>query len=80
MMYQKDQDKQKSLLAKSAIDYLEKGMVLGLGTGSTIDLFISELSKFENLFSSLKIVATSKVSAKKAIDNRMNVVGPDKCI
>ena len=60
MMYQKDQDKQKSLLAKSAIDYLEKGMVLGLGTGSTIDLFILELSKFENLFSSLKIVATSK--------------------
>ena len=77
-MYQRDQDKQKSLLAKAAIQYLEKGMVLGLGTGSTIDIFISELSKFEDLFSSLKIVATSKVSAQKARDNRMNVVEPDK--
>ena len=79
-MYQRDQDKQKSLLAKAAIQYLEKGMVLGLGTGSTIDIFISELSKFEDLFSSLKIVATSKVSAKKARVNRMNVVEPDKCL
>ena len=77
-MYQRDQDKQKSLLAKAAIKSLEKGMVLGLGTGSTIDIFISELSKFESLFSSLKIVATSKISAKKARDNRMNVVAPDK--
>ena len=79
-MYQRDQDKQKSLLAKAAIQYLEKGMVLGLGTGSTIDIFISELSKFENLLSSLKIVATSKLSAKKARVNRMNVVEPDKCL
>mgnify|MGYP001376705475 FL=1 len=79
-MYQRDQDKQKSLLAKAAIQYLEKGMVLGLGTGSTIDIFISELSKFENLLGSLKIVATSKVSAKKARVNRMNVVEPDKCL
>ena len=77
-MYQRDQDKQKSLLAKAAIKYLEKGMVLGLGTGSTVDVFILELSKFESLFSSLKIVATSKISAKKARDNRMNVVAPDK--
>tara|TARA_Y100001933_G_scaffold179260_1_gene177671 strand:- start:162 stop:866 length:705 start_codon:yes stop_codon:yes gene_type:complete len=79
-MYQRDQDKQKSLLAKAAIQYLEKGMVLGLGTGSTIDIFISELSKFENLLGSLKIVATSKVSAKKARVNRMNVIEPDKCL
>ena len=79
-MYQRDQDKQKSLLAKTAIKYLKKGMVLGLGTGSTIDIFISELSKFENLLGSLKIVATSKVSAKKARVNRMNVVEPDKCL
>ena len=77
-MYQRDQDKQKSLLAKAAIKYLEKGMVLGLGTGSTIDIFILELSKFESLFSSLKIVATSKISAKKARDNRMNVVDADE--
>ena len=77
-MYQRDQDTQKSLLAKAAIKYLEKGMVLGLVTGSTIDIFILELSKFESLFSSLKIVATSKISAKTARDNRMNVVAPDK--
>ena len=44
----------KITVAKKAIGQIEKkldrNMVLGIGTGSTVNFFIEELAKFKNLF------------------------------
>ena len=53
-------------VSKKAMSYIEKkltqDMVLGIGTGSTVNYFISELAKFKNNF--LGAVSSSVASAK----------------
>ena len=53
-------------VSKKAIKYIEnkltRDMVLGIGTGSTVNYFISELSKFKNNF--LGAVSSSETSTK----------------
>lgn len=39
-----DQNELKRLVAKKAIDYVPQGEIIGVGTGSTADLFIDELA------------------------------------
>lgn len=38
------QDKKKSAVASAALDYVEEGQVLGVGTGSTVNAFIDALA------------------------------------
>ena len=41
-------------VAKKAMDHIEKklskNMVIGIGTGSTVNFFIDELANYKNLF------------------------------
>ncbi len=57
-------------VAKKAIDYIKnkfsKDMILGIGTGSTVNFFIDELSEYKNLF--LGVVSSSKASSKLLTD------------
>ena len=39
-----NQDRKKAAVARAAIDYVAEGVVLGVGTGSTVDFFIDELA------------------------------------
>lgn len=39
------QDEQKQAVARAAIDYVEDGAIIGVGTGSTANFFIDELGK-----------------------------------
>lgn len=43
-----DQDEQKKMVAKAALDYVETGTVIGIGTGSTANHFIDFLSDIKN--------------------------------
>ena len=56
----------KITVAKKAIGHIEKkldrNMVLGIGTGSTVNFFIEELAKFKNLFKGA--VSSSETSTK----------------
>ena len=56
----------KITVAKKAIGHIEKkldrNMVLGIGTGSTVNFFIEELAKFKNLFKGA--VSSSEASTK----------------
>jgi len=57
----------KQLVAEQAVRYVKSGMVVGLGTGSTANLFIEELARRrneENL--QVQAVASSVISAVKA--------------
>ncbi len=55
------QDTQKKLAAEAALDYVKPDMILGVGTGSTVDYFIQALPKIKN-----KIDATVASSLRTA--------------
>lgn len=61
------QDQLKQAVARAALDYirpkLEKDAVVGVGTGSTANLFIDELARLKHLFDGA--VASSDASAKR---------------
>ena len=42
------QDEMKKAVAAAAIDYVEAGTVVGIGTGSTANYFIDELAKIKH--------------------------------
>ena len=43
-----DQNAKKQAVAKAAIEYVENGGIVGVGTGSTVNFFIEELGKIKN--------------------------------
>jgi ribose 5-phosphate isomerase A len=42
------QDELKALVGKAAVDYVEAGSIVGVGTGSTVNFFIDELAKIKH--------------------------------
>ncbi|GGX60189.1 ribose-5-phosphate isomerase A [Litorimonas cladophorae] len=64
--------------ALAALDFVEDGMVLGLGSGSTAEIFIDALG--ERIAGGLKVsgVPTSKRTAECAIEAGVPLVEPDK--
>ena len=62
-------------VAKKAINQIEKkftrNMVLGIGTGSTVNLFIEELSKYKNFF--YGAVSSSDASSKLLTEKGIEV-------
>jgi len=57
------QDELKQAVAKSAIDYVEVGTIVGVGTGSTANFFIDELAKIKGKIDGT--VASSVASAER---------------
>ena len=57
------QDEMKQAVAKAAIDYVEAGTIVGVGTGSTANFFIDELAKIKNKIEGT--VASSEASAER---------------
>lgn len=64
--------------AIAALEFVEDGMVLGLGSGSTAEIFIDRLG--EKVAGGLKIagVPTSKRTAECAIEAGVPLIEPDK--
>ena len=58
----KSQEKQKKQAAMAALDHIEPGMTVGVGTGSTAAYFIEELAKIKGQINST--VASSEATAK----------------
>jgi ribose 5-phosphate isomerase A len=56
-------DQAKQLVAEAAIEYIEWDWVVGVGTGSTANLFIDELAKMKNKIDGT--VASSEASADR---------------
>ena len=66
--------------ASKALDFIDNTMRVGLGTGSTADIFIDLLSdkvKAENL--NIQCVATSHASAKRALENGLFLLPDSEC-
>lgn len=57
------QDERKRAAASAAVQFLSDGIVLGIGTGSTVDLFIDEIADRQDRFES--VVSSSERSTEK---------------
>ena len=60
------QDEAKMLAAQRAVEFVEEGMNVGLGTGSTATLFIKELGKRVQAGLQIRAIATSDASRELA--------------
>jgi len=58
-----NQDEMKQAVARAALDYVEVGTVIGIGTGSTANYFIDELAKIKGKIDGT--VASSLASAER---------------
>lgn len=66
----------KQLVAEAAIEYLEWDWVVGVGTGSTANLFIDELAKMKNKIDGT--VASSEASAERLRNHGIKVYELDQ--
>lgn len=57
------QDEMKKMVAEAALDYVETGTIIGIGTGSTANLFIDQLAGIKHRIDGT--VASSRASAER---------------
>jgi ribose 5-phosphate isomerase A len=72
------QDEAKLLVAKRAVEFVEDGMAVGLGTGSTATLFIRELGKRVAQGLKIRCVASSDASHQLGLSLGMEVTTLDE--
>ncbi|WP_300527905.1 ribose-5-phosphate isomerase RpiA [Maricaulis sp.] len=70
-------DRQKTHAAAAALDYIEDGMTIGLGSGSTAEIFVRLLAERVNNGLSIKGVPTSEQTAELARDLGVPLVEVD---
>ena len=70
---------QKTFAAAAALDYVEDGMVIGLGSGSTAEIFIAQLGEAlaKGAFNKIRGIPTSKASAAAAEAAGVPLIEPD---
>ena len=66
------QDELKQAVARAAIDYVQAGSIVGVGTGSTANCFIDELAKIKHKIDGT--VASSVASAKRLESHGIRVL------
>ena len=66
------QDEMKQAVAKAAIEYVVKGTIIGIGTGSTANFFIDELAKIKHQIDGT--VASSEASADRLRSHGIEVM------
>jgi ribose 5-phosphate isomerase A len=72
-----NQDELKLAVAKAAIDYVPHDCIVGVGTGSTANLFIDELAKIKSRIRGA--VASSEASAKRLQGHGIEVLSLNDC-
>ncbi|MFZ2324406.1 MAG: ribose-5-phosphate isomerase RpiA [Ignavibacteriaceae bacterium] len=65
---------EKQLAAEKSVEFIKEGMILGLGTGSTVFFLINRLADLVKQGLSVKCVSTSKQSSKLATSLGIKVV------
>jgi ribose 5-phosphate isomerase A len=68
------QDEAKLLVAQRAVEFVQAGMVVGLGTGTTATMFIRELGKKVQQGLTIRCVASSEASHKLGVELGMEVL------
>lgn len=72
----------KQQVAKKAVEYIQKiipeGLIIGVGTGSTVDLFIDELAQFKSYFKGA--ISSSERTAVKLEANGIRVYDANEVV
>ncbi len=71
-----DQNSRKLQAARAAIEFIKPGMALGVGTGSTVNLFIDEIAPFQGDLAA--VVASSRATEARLRAHGFKVVGLDE--
>lgn len=66
--------------AKKAIEFIQNGMIVGLGTGSTVEIMIEELSKKIKAGLDIKCISTSQRTTKFANDRGITIYDFDSFV
>lgn len=70
------QDQQKRVAAEAALDFIEPGMIVGVGTGSTVNYFIDALPKVKGKIDAT--VASSSASETRLREHHLPVMELDR--
>ena len=68
----------KRLAAEKACEYIEDGMILGLGTGSTVEYALRKIGKMVNGGMKIKGIPTSVRTKKIAIEEKIPLISLDE--
>jgi len=71
------QDELKQAVARTAIDYVVKNEIIGVGTGSTANFFIDELAKIKGDIKGA--VASSEATAARLRGHGIEVFDLERC-
>lgn len=68
---------EKQLAAQKSVEFIKEGMIVGLGTGSTVNIMLEALAKEVNKGLKIKAVATSKLTFQLASSFGIDVTDPE---
>ena len=67
-----NQDEKKMRVAEAALDYIEHGQIVGIGSGTTVHALIKQLTKVKNKIDA--VVSSSKVTTQLILDCNIRVI------
>lgn len=68
---------EKQLAAQKSVEFIKEGMIVGLGTGSTVNIMLEALAKEVKKGLKIKAVATSKLTFQLASSFGIDVTDPE---
>ena len=67
-----NQDEKKATVAAAALDYIENGQIVGIGSGTTVHALINQLSRVKNKIEA--VVSSSELTTKMIQDKDIRVI------
>ena len=67
-----NQDEKKMRVAEAALDYIEHGQIVGIGSGTTVHAFIKQLTKVKNKIDA--VVSSSELTTQLILDCNIRVI------
>lgn len=67
-----DQDQKKNKVAESALDYIESGQIIGIGSGTTVHALINKLGTIKSKIEA--VVSSSELTTKMVKEKKIRVI------
>ena len=67
-----NQDEKKMRVAEAALDYIEHGQIVGIGSGTTVHALIKQLTKVKNKIDA--VVSSSELTTQLILDCNIRVI------
>ena len=67
-----NQDEKKATVAAAALDYIENGQIIGIGSGTTVHALINQLSRVKNKIEA--VVSSSELTTKMIQEKDIHVI------